>query len=64
MPSLVANAREGCQHARSRLVARASKLARLVAQARRDVDVDDVLTVAEMTLMRLVPVVAYTHVDH
>ena len=50
MPSLVANAREGCQHARSRLVARASKLARLVAQARRDVDVDDV---AQNTVLRV-----------
>lgn len=43
LPSLIADASDGCPHARSRLVARASTLARRVALARGDVDVDDMV---------------------
>lgn len=41
LPSLIALAREGCPQARSRLVERASAVARRVALSRRDADVDD-----------------------
>lgn len=43
LPSLIAAARDGCPHARSGLVARASALARRVAFARGDVDIDDMV---------------------
>ena len=43
LPSLIAHAREGCEAARSRLVAHASTLARRVALSRGDVDADDVV---------------------
>ena len=43
VPTLLADAREGCRHARNRLVARASELARRVAWARGYVDVEDVV---------------------
>ncbi|MDE0441600.1 MAG: sigma-70 family RNA polymerase sigma factor [Gammaproteobacteria bacterium] len=43
LPSLIAAARDGCPHARSGLVARASALARRVALARGDVDIDDMV---------------------
>ena len=43
LPSLIAAARDGCPHARSGLVARASALARRVASARGDVDIDDMV---------------------
>lgn len=50
VPTLVADARRGCQHARSRLIARASALARRVALARGHGDVEDV---AQNTVVRV-----------
>ena len=51
VPTLIADAREGCRHARNRLVARASALARRIALGRGHADVEDVV---QNTVVRVI----------